>query len=168
MAPRAGCPRRDRFASTISFRREPVGKFHLLRDKIVGKRDVEHARERPHLANRRLQRRARVGIARTTPRGCRQTLVIPETPRGTRTSPIARRMSADSSASMPAPWQAASSFSATLRCEAITGPKRRRAIVPVCAMTPGSAIVAAMYAAPPITPAAPTTAPIRSMLSTPF
>ena len=35
-------------------------------------------------------------------------------------------------------------------------------------MTPGSPIVAAMYATPPITRSAPTTAPIRSMLSTPF
>ena len=53
-------------------------------------------------------------------------------------------------------------------CGAITAPNRSRAIVPVWAMTPGSAIVAAMYATPPNTCSAPTTAPIRSMLSTPF
>ena len=39
---------------------------------------------------------------------------------------------------MPAPLQAASSASAAGCCAGSTGPKRSRAIVPVCAMTPGS------------------------------
>ena len=104
-----------------------------------------------------------------TPIGCRVAPVTPEkAARNANFSHITRRMSAASSASMPALVQAARKACATSPCSRSTGPKRRRAICPVCRITPGSAIVAAMYAAPPMTCAAPTIEPTRSMLSTPF
>ena len=72
------------------------------------------------------------------------TLVTPENgARKPNFSHSARRMSARSSASIPAAWHAEWSASDAERCDGCTGPNRKRAIVPVCTMTPGSPIVAA-------------------------
>ncbi len=130
-APRAGCPRRGRSASTTSFPRE--GR---PRTSSAGRRNRRRARcpwrGRPPTPRVSPPRASRGGRDRraATPIGCRATLVKPENAaRNANFSHSARRMSAESSASMPAPLHAASSASAADCCagmhRAETQPRHR-------------------------------------------
>ena len=100
-----------------------VGEAHLLRDEVVGERDAARARHAstPRASPPRTCAR-RSGSPRTTPIGCRATLVSPDiAARNTNFSHSARRMSATSSASMPAPSHAARNASAAGCCAGSTG-----------------------------------------------
>ena len=93
-----------------------------------------------HFAHRRLERPAQVGIGAHRADRLPRAAVMPDNAdRNTNFIHNAWRMSATISASMPAPLHASSNASAAARWAGATAPKRSRAIVPVCAMTPGSA-----------------------------
>ena len=79
-----------------------------------------------------------------------------------------RPMFGGMTASMPARWQASRSASVRALGLPSASPNSRLQNLPVCLMTPGSAMCAPMRATPGTTLPAPTTLPTRSALSTPF
>ena len=93
----------------LHLRGKAVGEIHLLGDEIVGERDAVRAADRPRLAYRRFERRAQIGIAaqhaQRLPRDARQA---GERRQERELLPQRARMSAESSASMPALLHAAS------------------------------------------------------------
>ena len=87
-----------------------------------------------------------------TPIGWRASDVTPAiADRKQNFSQSARRISAESAASTPAATHASRKAVAASPLPPSNAPTTRRAIVPVSATTPGSRIVAAMYAIPPRT-----------------
>ena len=79
------------------------------------------------------------------PTGCLDNAVTPDNAaRNTNFSQMARRMSLASSASMPAARHASTNACARGASRSSNAPMRSRAIDPVCAITPGAEIAAAM------------------------
>ena len=163
--------RRGRSASTSAS--PPAGRrvTVICADEVVGERDALRA-ARPPTPRASPPRTSRAGRGRRacTPIGCRATRrAARHRGQEARTSPTARGgCRSTSSTSMPAARQASANASARRPLRRQNAPTRSRAIVPVCAMTPGSPIVAAMYATPPSTCAAPSTRRSAPALPTPF
>ena len=109
------------------------------------------------------------GCARTSPTGLRVRAVSPESAvRKTNFSQVTRRMSSLRTASRFAPFRAATTACSRAEVPPASSPSVIRCSLPVCAMTPGSAITAPMWVTPPTMCSRPRAPASTSSLSTPF